>query len=190
MAKKKNTSKKSKTRSKKKSQGWVTSRKVLFRPERLKYVRKMLKDEGCVFCNSAQSEINFQSLCVYKSQHSQVVLNKFPYNSGHLLIIPLKHYGDIFLLNKDEYSDLQNVLLLAMKAVSEIYKPNGFNVGLNHGASSGAGIPQHIHYHIVPRWHGDLNFFPLIADTKVVVESLEDSYEKFLNYFKNLKDLE
>jgi ATP adenylyltransferase len=77
-----------------------------------------------------------------------------------------------------------------MKAVSEIYKPNGFNVGLNHGASSGAGIPQHIHYHIVPRWHGDLNFFPLIADTKVVVESLEDSYEKFLNYFKNLKDLE
>lgn len=188
MAKKKKTKKNTNAGSKKKSRGWTTSRTVLFRPDRLKYVRKMLKDQGCVFCNSAQAELTFDSLCVYKSKHSQIVLNKFPYNSGHLLVIPLKHCGDIFSLSKEEYSDLQNALMLAMRAVNEIYKPNGFNVGLNHGASSGAGIPQHIHYHIVPRWHGDLNFFPLIADTKVVVESLEDSYEKFLGYFKSLKD--
>lgn len=166
---------------------WPNKRNVFFKPERMKYVRKLLKDEGCVFCNSAQGEISLDTLCVYKTEHSQIVLNKYPYNSGHVLVLPLRHCGDMLSLTEDEYNDLQKTLRIAVQAIQSIYQPNGFNLGLNHGASSGAGIPQHLHYHIVPRWAGDLNFFPLIAETKVVVETVEQSYKKFANYFKTEK---
>ena len=168
-------------------QDWPIKRNVFFRPERMQYVRKLLKDEGCVFCRAAKNKISFDTLCVYKTEHSQIVLNKYPYNSGHVLVLPLKHCGDMLLLSDVEYTDLQNTVRLAVKAVQSIYQPNGFNLGVNHGASSGAGIPQHLHYHIVPRWLGDVNFFPMIADTKVVVETVEQSYEKFENYFKSHK---
>ena len=106
-----------------------------------------------------------------------VILNKFPYNSGHLLVLPLKHVGQIFDLADIEYQDLQSVVRMAAEGIQKVYQPSGFNMGLNHGRAAGAGLPDHIHYHLVPRWEGDLNFFPLIADTKVVVENLEQSFE-------------
>ncbi len=162
---------------------WPMERDVLFRPDRFKYVRKLMKPEGCVFCKAAKSEPSFETLCVYKSKYSMVVLNKFPYNSGHLLIIPQKHEGDLLALGKEAYSDLNDTLRLAMKALQGTYQPGGVNVGLNHGAVAGAGIPGHLHYHLIPRWAGDLNFFPLIAETKVVVESLEQTYDRLLSYF-------
>ena len=115
-----------------------------------------------------------------------VVLNKYPYNSGHVLVLPLRHCGDMLALSDAEYMDLQNTIRLTVKGLKEIYEPGGFNIGLNHGAVAGAGIPEHLHYHIIPRWAGDLNFFPLIAETKVLVESLEQTYEKILGYFKKI----
>ena len=166
---------------------WPLERDVLFRPDRLKYVRKLIHVEGCVFC-VASKEISFESLCVYKSKHSMIVLNKYPYNSGHVLILPLKHKAQIFDLSEDEFSDLHLTLRLAMKAVTEIYQPGGINVGLNHGQIAGAGIPEHLHYHLVPRWAGDLNFFPLIAETKVVIENLEQTYERLQNFFQSHKE--
>lgn len=162
---------------------WPMERDVLFRPDRFKYVRKLIKPQGCVFCNAAKHETSFDTLCVYKSKYSMIVLNKFPYNSGHLLVIPLKHEGDLLALSKDAHYDLNDTLRLAMKALQDIYQPGGVNVGLNHGAVAGAGIPDHLHYHVIPRWSGDLNFFPLIAETKVVVESLEQTYDRLLGYF-------
>lgn len=162
-------------------------RNVFFRPERMNYVRKLLKDEGCVFCKAALNGPSVETLSVYKSEHSQIVLNKYPYNSGHLLVLPLRHCGDMLALSDVEYSDLQNTIRIAVKAIQSVYQPNGFNLGVNHGVSSGAGIPQHLHYHIVPRWLGDVNFFPMIAETKVVIETVEQSYEKFENYFKSQK---
>lgn len=180
---------KAKTKAKAKfaTQDWPQKRQVFFRPDRMKYVRKMLKDSGCVFCRSAQEELSVETLCVYKSKYSQIVLNKFPYNNGHLLILPIRHGGNILDLSVEEYADLHLTLKKAIEAVTEIYQPNGFNVGLNHGASGGAGIPSHLHYHIVPRWIGDLNFFPLIAETKVVIETVEKSFEQFLEYFNKNK---
>ncbi len=157
---------------------WPMERDVLFRPDRMKYVRKLIKPEGCVFCLATQEKISFETLCVYKSKHSMIVLNKFPYNSGHLLILPKRHCGDLLKLSDDEFFDLQNTIRLSMKALNELYQPGGINVGLNHGAVAGAGIPEHLHYHVIPRWAGDLNFFPLIAETKVLVESLEQTYER------------
>ncbi len=163
---------------------WPQKRNLFFRPDRLNYVRKLIKEKsGCVFCSSARLKASLNSLCVYKSKHSQIVLNKYPYNNGHLLILPLVHTGQILDLSPERYDDLHHTLRLAIEAVQSVYKPNGFNMGLNHGATSGAGIPDHLHYHVIPRWNGDLNFFPLIAETKVVIENLETSYEKFKNYF-------
>jgi len=160
---------------------------VLFRPDRFKYVRKLIQPEGCVFCNAATKEKSFETLCVYKSKYSMVVLNKFPYNSGHLLIIPLIHEGNLLALAKESHYDLQDTLRLAMQALQDVYQPAGINIGLNQGAVAGAGIPQHLHYHLIPRWAGDLNFFPLIAETKVVVESLEQTYDRLLGYFEKAR---
>ena len=113
-----------------------------------------------------------------------MVVNKFPYNNGHVLVLPLRHTGDLLTLTEAEYTDLHNVLRLSIQAVKEIYNPNGLNIGMNHGATSGAGIPDHLHYHIVPRWHGDLNFFPLIAETKLVIENPKQTYAKLKKYFQ------
>jgi ATP adenylyltransferase len=111
------------------------------------------------------------------------VINKFPYNPGHILVLPLRHCGDLLKLSAEEYTDLQAVLRKCAEAIQTVYSPAGFNLGLNHGAVAGAGIPEHLHYHLVPRWSGDLNFFPLIAETKVVVESLESTYNRLLAFF-------
>lgn len=163
---------------------WPVERDVLFRPDRLKYVRKLIHDEGCVFCKAAQQDPEFETLCVMKTQHSMIVINKFPYNSGHLLVLPLKHLADFHELSAEEYGDLMELIRTAAQGLKEIYQPGGLNLGLNQGAVAGAGIPGHLHYHLVPRWSGDLNFFPLIADTKVVIESLETTYDRLRTYFK------
>lgn len=167
---------------------WPAEKDILFRPDRYKYVRKLIKPEGCVFCNAAKAGVDFESLCLYQTKHSMVVLNKFPYNSGHVLVLPKKHNGDMLKMTDEEYTDLQELLREAMKAVTTVYEPSGVNVGLNQGAVAGAGIPDHLHFHVIPRWAGDLNFFPLIAETKTVIESLEMSFERLLTYFKALKD--
>ena len=161
---------------------WPMERDVLFRPDRLKYIRKLISTETCVFCESAKS-VSFETLCVFQSKHSMIVLNKYPYNGGHLLILPKRHCGDLLKLDDDEFTDLQNTVKIGFQAVQEAFNPEGINFGLNHGRVSGAGIPDHLHYHIIPRWFGDLNFFPLIADTKVVVLSLEEVYQRLENYF-------
>jgi ATP adenylyltransferase len=163
---------------------WPCERDILFRPDRYKYVRKLIKPSGCVFCHSSQEPMSFDTLCVYKSKFSMIVMNKFPYNSGHVLALPLGHGGDLLELSQEESLDLQNTVLLAMRAIKDIYQPAGFNLGLNQGAVSGAGIPDHLHYHVIPRWAGDLNFFPLVAETKVVIESLEVSFNRLVKYLK------
>ncbi|MGZ3773994.1 MAG: HIT family protein [Pseudobdellovibrionaceae bacterium] len=166
------------------SEVWPLERDVLFRPDRMKYVRKLIKPTGCVFCKAASEEMSLETLCIYKTKYSMIVLNKFPYNSGHLLVLPQRHCGDMLKLSEEEFRDLQDTIRLAMSALNEAYEPGGINLGLNHGAVAGAGIPEHMHYHLVPRWAGDLNFFPLIAETKVLVESLEQTYEKLWGILK------
>jgi ATP adenylyltransferase len=166
---------------------WPLERDVLFRPDRFKYVRKLVKPKGCVFCLANKSGVSFSSLCVFKTKYSMVVLNKFPYNSGHLLVIPLRHQGSLVKLSKTESQDLHETLRLAISVLEKAYLPGGVNVGLNLGQVAGAGIPEHLHYHVIPRWSGDLNFFPLVAETKTVIESLEMSFERLLPYFERAK---
>ncbi len=164
--------------------GATLVKRVLFRPERYRYVRNQIKSDGCVFCRSARAEISVESLCIYQSNLSQIVLNKFPYNAGHLLILPKSHTGHLLKLSDAEYLDLHATLRKAVAALEEVYKPAALNIGLNHGRTAGAGLPDHLHYHVIPRWEGDLNFFPLIAETKAVIESLDQTYEKLFKYFQ------
>lgn len=168
---------------------WPLEKDILFRPDRMKYVRRLIEPVGCVFCSAREKEMSLESLAVYKSKYSMIVLNKFPYNSGHLLVIPQRHCGDLVQFSDDEFLDLQWTLKKAVKALQVIYEPGGINMGVNQGAAAGAGIPDHLHYHVIPRWSGDMNFFPLIAETKVMIESLDQTYEKLSEYFKDGKNL-
>jgi ATP adenylyltransferase len=184
LIKNKTSEKKKEVKKKADFENWPNKRNVLFRPGRYKYIRKIDLPKSCVFCAAAKKRISLDSLCVYKSKHSMIVLNKYPYNNGHILILPQKHIGHLLDLSENEYIDLMSLVRTATKAVSDIYKPAAMNLGMNHGAMSGAGIPDHLHFHIVPRWSGDLNFFPLIAETKVVIETLEQTYQHYMSYFK------
>jgi ATP adenylyltransferase len=107
-----------------------------------------------------------------------IVMNKYPYNSGHLMALPLAHKGRIEELTDAEYLDLSQELRRAVRVLEAVYKPGGFNIGMNHGDVAGAGIPAHLHWHVIPRWLGDTNFFPLIAETKVLPETIEQSFAK------------
>lgn len=161
---------------------WPMPRNVLYKPERSNYVRKADKTSNCVFCVSAESEMSFESLCIHKTQYSQIVLNKYPYNSGHLLVLPLRHCGEMLKLSEVERKDIFDQVALSFEILQELYQPTGINMGMNHGASAGAGIPDHLHVHVIPRWAGDVNFFPLIAETKVVIESLDVTYKRMRQY--------
>jgi ATP adenylyltransferase len=159
----------------------------LFRPERSKYVRNNKVEKDCVFCSAARSKKSFKSLCVFKTKYSIILLNKYPYNAGHILIVPKNHKEKLSDLSETEYLDLMNTLRVSEVIINKIYNPSGINIGLNQGAAAGAGIPDHLHFHLIPRWRGDLNFFPLVAKSKVIIETLEESYLKILAAFTKYK---
>lgn len=166
-----------------KASSWPNERQILFKPERLKYVRKVDKPKGCVFCAAVEKGVGSKSLLLFDGKHAIVILNKYPYNNGHALVLPRRHCGDFLELNPNEQLEINRCLKQVIHALGETYSPAGFNVGLNLGSAAGAGIPEHLHYHVIPRWRGDTNFFPLIAETKVVVETLEQTFDRLIPYF-------
>jgi len=163
---------------------WPSERDFFERPERLRYVRKLLPETGCVFCQAAEGGVGFEQLCIHADERVLIVLNKYPYNTGHLLVLPRRHIANLWDLTKDENAEIAGWIQTALKKLKEVYNCDGFNVGLNHGSVAGAGIPQHLHWHIVPRWSGDTNFFPLIAETKALPETLEQTYNKLKESFR------
>jgi ATP adenylyltransferase len=128
-----------------------------------------------------------ESLLLKKSEHCSVIMNKFPYNSGHLLVIPNAHKGSLLDLTMGESQALHEQLRQCVGVLQKVFQCDGFNIGMNLGKIAGAGIPEHLHYHIIPRWGGDTNFFPLIAQTKVVPETLEQVYAKLAPAFAEVK---
>lgn len=133
-----------------------------------------------------ESDNDRENLVVYKFDKTIVMLNKYPYNNGHILILPKREVSDILLLTDDEYLEINKVIKICINAVMKVYNPHGYNLGVNSGTAAGAGVPSHLHYHIVPRWNGDSNFMPVIADIKVVSESLYDSREKLNNEIQKI----
>ncbi len=166
---------------------WPQERDVVVRPERLKYVRRIVVPEVCVFCEAAKTKNLEEKLVVYKGNEAMVLLNKYPYNSGHVLVMPTRHEGALEELTPSEDMEISQLVKASVRILKKVYACKGLNVGLNLGAAAGAGIPDHLHYHVIPRWHGDTNFFPLIAETKLVVESVETTFSRLVDEYRTLK---
>src|SRR5512143_3213745 len=132
-------------------------------------------DEACVFCNLLAADDDEKNLIVHRGRLAFVVMNLYPYNSGHLMVVPYQHTGDYQSLSREEHGELADLIGKSQGALTRALKPHGFNIGMNLGRASGAGIADHLHYHIVPRWSGDSNFMFTTADTKVMSENLPDT---------------
>ena len=167
---------------------WPQERDYFERPERFKYVRKILVPQGCVFCKAHKSQPTLSSLLLVKRKHSMVILNKYPYNCGHLLVLPTRHVGHLWDLKKTEYLELMDTLKASVEITQKVMKTKNLNLGMNHGDVAGAGIPHHLHWHIIPRWFGDTNFFPVIAETKVHAQSLGQVFKAMHPHFKKWKE--
>jgi ATP adenylyltransferase len=152
----------------------------LWAPWRLGYVVSA-KDAGgaepCFICRGLADTADRDNLIVRRTERSVVVLNRFPYNNGHLLIAPRAHKGGLDELDAAELLDTMETVRLTVRQLTELMRPDGFNVGLNLGRAAGAGLPGHLHWHVVPRWNGDTNFMPVLGDTRVIVQSLEALYD-------------
>jgi ATP adenylyltransferase len=147
--------------------------KPLWAPWRLEYVQQADELEGCVFCAEAAGELaGDTSLLVRRNAPAIAILNKFPYASGHLLVAPLRHVGELGELTDEETLALHRLAVAGLDALRATYGPDGINLGWNLGRAAGAGIADHVHLHVVPRWVGDTNFMPVLADVKVLPEHL------------------
>jgi ATP adenylyltransferase len=150
----------------------------LWAPWRLEYVARAGEQEGCVFCLEAADELGADSLVVHRGELTIAVLNKFPYASGHLMVAPHRHLGELDQLTTAEAAEIHAATVAALAALRAVYAPAAFNVGWNLGAAAGGSISAHLHEHVVPRWSGDTNFMPVLADVKVVPEHLLRTRER------------
>jgi ATP adenylyltransferase len=149
----------------------------------MSYVQGERKDEGCIFCLAAESGDDDARLVIHRGERCSVMLNAFPYNSGHVMVFPQRHVASIEGLDDGELLELMTLTRRALGAVREAYAPHGFNLGVNEGEIAGAGFAGHVHMHVVPRWAADSNFMAVTADTRVLPQSLEDSLAQLRERF-------
>ena len=152
---------------------------TLWAPWRLNYIlaNKDQPDEGCFICRGWQERADRDNLVLWRGVQSVVILNRFPYNNGHLLLAPAAHKATFAELTDGEMLELMQTLRRLVEVLDQTIQPHGYNVGLNLGRVAGAGLPGHLHWHVVPRWNGDTNFMPVFSDTRVIVQSLESLYD-------------
>jgi len=160
---------------------------ILWSPWRAKYIASGSDNsqaDTCVFCNISRDPANDEkNFVVYRALHNFVVLNRYPYISGHLLIVPYEHVAELDAAAKETTNELMDLTKQAQTVLRDVYKPAGFNIGMNLGAPAGAGIVGHLHVHILPRWSGDTNFMSTVAQTRVISEDLNTTYEKLRDKF-------
>ncbi|HUK66498.1 MAG TPA: HIT domain-containing protein [Anaeromyxobacteraceae bacterium] len=144
------------------------------------------KVEGCIFCRypAEGEQADRKNLLVHRGEGAFTILNRYPYNSGHVMVVPFAHVARLEALTREDFLRLHEELLLAAKVVRGVYRPDGMNVGMNLGHIAGAGIADHLHYHVVPRWAGDTNFMPVLFDTRVMVEHLDAAFERLRKGFE------
>jgi ATP adenylyltransferase len=164
----------------------------LWAPWRTKYIQGLSKPGGCFICDYLKTpDSDGDNLVLWRTEKSVVVLNRFPYNNGHLLIAPVRHIGDLEQADEAELLEITKLIRETQKALSLAVQPHGFNIGLNFGRCAGAGLPEHMHVHVVPRWDGDTNFMSVCSDTRVISQSLAELFEelKKVSRENNLPDL-
>lgn len=158
----------------------------LWSPWRSKYIASAAEQDadGCFLCRCAEStEMSLENLVVARFEHVFVVMNRYPYNAGHLLVAPKEHTGELSTLSTEVAHQMMEVTQLALRITETVMNPHGCNIGANLGRAAGAGVPDHLHMHTVPRWSGDTNFMPTIAETKMMSNSLEELWAKFRDAF-------
>jgi ATP adenylyltransferase len=153
--------------------------KPLWAPWRLEYIKQADELPGCVFCTEAAGELaEDEALLVHRGETAVAILNKYPYSSGHLMAAPTRHVGSLAELTDEEALELHRIAVAGIEALGRVYGPDGFNLGWNLGRVAGAGIADHVHLHVVPRWSGDTNFMPVLADVKVLPEYLLETRDR------------
>jgi len=155
----------------------------LWAPWRIRYIEKVKEEKGCFLCDLPRQNKDAANYILCRGRLNFVILNSYPYNAGHLMVVPYRHVAGLDEMTAAERSDHIEVIVRAIKVLKEVFKPEGFNTGVNMGRIAGAGLDKHIHSHVVPRWQGDSNFMPLLADTKVINEALEETYRKLSGRF-------
>ncbi len=163
--------------------------KQLWAPWRMTYIDGV-KEEVCIFCDKMSGNEKRSTLVLALTAHSMVMLNKYPYSNGHILLAPKRHTNQLSSLLSEEYMDLSRALRGTIHILSKAMKPEGINVGMNLGRSAGAGVEDHLHWHAVPRWEGDTNFMATIAETRVIPQHLMESYDRLSPFFKDFLDKE
>jgi len=141
-------------------------------------------DSRCFLCDLPAEHNDRSSFILARADHVFVVLNLYPYNSGHLMIVPYAHSGDLVSLDATTLAEMMRETQRCVGALQRVYRPDGFNLGMNLGKPAGAGVPDHLHMHVVPRWNGDTNFMPVIGGTKVLPEILDQTYERLEPFFR------
>jgi ATP adenylyltransferase len=136
------------------------------------------KEDGCVFCSAQEMEDSAENLIAFRGEHAYVILNRYPYTSGHLMVVPFDHKPNLEALDAPTRAEMMELTSLCMTVLRKIYHPEAFNMGANIGESAGAGIKSHVHIHIVPRWQGDTNFMTVVGDTRVLPEAIEITFER------------
>jgi ATP adenylyltransferase len=150
----------------------------LWSPWRFRYVSKAEPSDGCIFCNKSKESRDEENLILHRAERNFVLLNLYPYTSGHLMIAPYQHVATLGEAPLETVEEMMRLARAAEGHLKSVYKPQGFNIGMNLGECAGAGIAGHIHLHVLPRWIGDANFMTTIGETRVVPESIEETYRK------------
>lgn len=145
---------------------------------RMKYIEMADRMPGCIFCTLPAEQKDRDNLILHRGKTCFIMLNSFPYNCGHLMVAPFKHTADMYALDDEELLEINHMIRYSLRLLSATMHPDGFNMGVNLGRTAGAGVVDHIHWHIVPRWNGDTNFMPVVADARVLPESLQAVYDK------------
>ena len=161
------------------------NKKLIWAPWRAEYILGK-KEKGCIFCNRIKKRSDAKNLIVYRGDRVFVILNKFPYNSGHSMVVPKRHICCLSEMTDREAVEFFDVIRMTVAATRIAFNPDSFNIGMNMGRGSGAGVPEHVHMHIVPRWNENTNFMPVIGDTEVVSFPLDMIYEKMTEGFNDI----
>jgi ATP adenylyltransferase len=158
-------------------------KEIIWAPWRMGYILEF-KKEGCFLCSAFKSKNLGKNYVIEKNKNAFVIMNIFPYNNGHLMVAPGRHIAEFERLTEEEFLSINLLIKKSIIVLKNVLKPEGFNIGVNIGKVSGAGVEFHIHFHIVPRWTGDTNFMPVISNTKVIPQALDDLYKKLKSEFK------
>jgi ATP adenylyltransferase len=150
----------------------------LWTPWRYRYIADAAKDEGCVFCAAVAMNDDSQALIVFRGAKNFVILNRYPYTSGHVMVVPYQHTADLPATNPETLAEMMVLAQRVQLALEKTYHPQGYNLGMNLGRAAGAGVTGHLHLHVLPRWSGDSNFMTVVAETRVEPEDLSTTYEK------------